>query len=415
MKGLFVQLSICVGMAFFVNLAFSVEPAIDFDGRNEEKVNTRNFLSEFIPFTPPTPTRLADDSSQSTLMISVQSESGELIEVQPDKNWFNEEGARVDHYTFLPGIKIWNTVTCTWQNAKSWSAEVGYDYVHDLYGGHHHYNLLPPALEISRNYSNTPPDSAFAPAPSPIIVPQTADHTPYKFWIKLPEFATRINFGTQSYGSCANQYKAAVIDVKYTDASGKELQAMPEKGKNYILYNSTTAASYHHDSHYGTKEFITALIAIADEYRAACPAPKAKPLYINDMSLPWGGKFDLNLKWTGERTAHVEHRKGLNADISKKLVRKANRAKLLEIMCKKANVGSEGNEKGEAPHYHLALKTGNSTLDADFFTMMETDPKFINCCPVPDPIPADWGCIKLQQGGSNYAEVELPETPTDCK
>lgn len=397
---------------YFTPLTLNAE-IVDFDGKTKGNADVTNFLLEYRQDTPVTPTRISEDSSQSILKIGVVAESGDFVEVQPDKNWFNEEGIKVDHYTFLPGAKIWNEVTCTWRNSRSWSAEVSYYYIHDLYGGHHHYSLLPPALYISRNYSNTPPDNTFAPASSPIIVPQTADHTPYKFWIKLPEFATRINLETQSYGSCAGQYKSAVADVKYTDAGGKELQAMPEKGKNYILYNSTTAASYHPDSHYGTKEFIDALTSIADDYWAVCPGPKAKPLYINDMSLPWGGKFDLNLKWT--TGSHTEHQKGINADVSKKLVRKANRAKLLEIMCKKFNVGSEGNKPSEAPHYHLALKTGNSALDEDFFALVATDPKFIDCCPVPDPIPEDWGCIKLQQGGSNYAEVELPETPTDCK
>lgn len=391
-----------------ISLALNAE-IIEFDGKSSAEVDIKSFLLEYLPNAPSIPGRLNDAASPSSLRIGVLNEEGVFIEAQPDKNWFNEEGVREDHYTFLPGIKIWEAVTCNWRDSRPWSAEVNYSYTHDTYGGHFHYEPLPPALNISRNYGNTPPDNAFVATPSPISVPVTPNQTPYKFWIKLPEFATRIKFLTQSYGSCENQYKSAVIDVKYTYGEKKDLQAMP-KGKNYILYNSTTAASYHHDSHYGTKEFIDTLTSIADEYRAACP--KAKPLYINDMSLPWGGKFDLNRKWmTG---SHYTHKTGINADVSKKLVRKANRVKLLEIMCKKtagAEVYSEGDDSDEAPHYHLGPKDDPK----DSGGAADSNYKIIKCCPVPNPIPDNWGCVKLESNGTDYEEVELPENPSDCK
>ncbi len=40
--------------------------------------------------------------------------------------------------------------------------------------------------------------------------------------------------------------------------------------------------------------------------------PQEQILYINDMSLPLGGKFDVNAKWTG---AHETHRTGHDVDI----------------------------------------------------------------------------------------------------
>jgi len=38
-------------------------------------------------------------------------------------------------------------------------------------------------------------------------------------------------------------------------------------------------------------------------------------LSVNDMSLPWGGKFDITGEWTGD---HNSHRKGTSIDINKR-------------------------------------------------------------------------------------------------
>lgn len=395
-------------LSIVLSIFFCVQPGyaedLGFDGNVEGGFQVKDYLSDYLVPAPNIPAKMSDGA----IKIWLLNEQGDPVLVQPDKNWFNPEGVREDHYVFQPGAKIWETVTCDWRDSRPWSAEVSYSFEHDQYGAHFHSEPLPPALSISRSYSNIPPDNSFVEVPSPISTPVTPNQTPYKFWIRLPVFATRINFLTRSFDSCADQYKTAVVDVRYLYGGNKELQPMPVKGKNYILYNSTTAASFHPWSHYGTKELVDALTAASDAYRAACP--KAKVVYINDMSLPWGGKFDLNLKW--KSGSHEEHQTGLNADIGKRHIRKSNRAKFIETMCKKFNVASEGDGEHEAPHYHVAYKTGNSAIDGGFFERAKEDPRFIPCCPVPNPIPADWACIKLQSSGGN---VEETETPTDCK
>jgi len=100
--------------------------------------------------------------------------------------------------------------------------------------------------------------------------------------------------------------------------------------QNYVLYNSTTDAQYHADTHWGTQSLINTLVTIADEYKTIFPA--APPLYINDMSLPWGGLFDVNHDW---RVPHKLHRCGNHADIRKVMIPENNRRKFLEIVCKK--------------------------------------------------------------------------------
>ena len=175
-------------------------------------------------------------------------------------------------------------------------------------------------------------------------------------------------------------------------------------GQNYFLYSSDNDKKYHPYHWSGTQELNEALKNTADEYRKACPT--AGKMEIGDMSLPWGGLYDFKLDW---KNGHKEHRTGLNADIRKKTIRKSNRAKFIEIACKKFNVGSEGDEKNEEPHYHFKVKTAAAT-DEDVFSPDETDPKFIPCCTTPVPN----ACIILQHNATDYAEY-LPETPSDCK
>jgi hypothetical protein len=63
-------------------------------------------------------------------------------------------------------------------------------------------------------------------------------------------------------------------------------------------------------NHFGTQQVNRHLEDIASAYHSAYPLlPR---LAINDISLPSGGKFDVNGNWTGD---HDFHRNGLDADV----------------------------------------------------------------------------------------------------
>ncbi len=64
---------------------------------------------------------------------------------------------------------------------------------------------------------------------------------------------------------------------------------------------------------YGTQLAIDTLQLIASEYFRL----SGRKLSINDMSLPKGGKFDINGKWSGDRD-HITHRQGVDADINRR-------------------------------------------------------------------------------------------------
>jgi hypothetical protein len=62
----------------------------------------------------------------------------------------------------------------------------------------------------------------------------------------------------------------------------------------------TTAATYR-------------LLEIASKYKKIWPA--APPLTLNDGSIKWGGKFDIDGTWDRSKARHAEHRIGDNIDI----------------------------------------------------------------------------------------------------
>jgi hypothetical protein len=83
--------------------------------------------------------------------------------------------------------------------------------------------------------------------------------------------------------------------------------------------------SRHPDSHWGAGGMGLALQELADSLASiarfieSLPEPFRKRygrfpsvLAVNDMSLPWGGLFDINAEWVNP---HMEHRNGLDADV----------------------------------------------------------------------------------------------------
>lgn len=116
-------------------------------------------------------------------------------------------------------------------------------------------------------------------------------------------------------------------------------------GAGYTLVGSLTQ---HPSNHFGTGALIAALGALAVDFSAAFPAT---PLAYNDMSLPWGGVFDLAFNW---RADHCGHRTGVSADIRTSVLNKAQRTKL-EALLKKHGFGIYKHADGS--HWHCTLRS----------------------------------------------------------
>lgn len=105
------------------------------------------------------------------------------------------------------------------------------------------------------------------------------------------------------------------------------LQELPSDS-TYKLTGTETNKK-HLDNHYGTWYVNWNLRRIAIDY---LDKTKTK-IRINDMSLKWGGVFDIDGNWVEDE--HRTHRKGLSADISRYVVVNDKTGELKEIACKK--------------------------------------------------------------------------------
>jgi hypothetical protein len=80
---------------------------------------------------------------------------------------------------------------------------------------------------------------------------------------------------------------------------------------DYALVGGETGKK-HHDNHYLTATAREHLLATVEEYNTIYP--DGPVLYLNDASLEWGGKFDIQGKWDKD-TAHKNHRRGVVIDV----------------------------------------------------------------------------------------------------
>lgn len=375
----------------FVTPSFSAAPEVDFDGRYKIAENQLNFFNE-LSAAPVIPmTNLAANPPELVRIMERLNENGEFVEVIPEIK-INEAGKKVPIYNIQPNWWVrWN-VSCSGNG--NWSQRITYAW-DTAAGGHNHSNPPPPPLLFSNSQSaQLPPNTEWAYTPSPINFPVMQGYNKsYYYWMWYPEFATKLVEWTEAWGACVSNWE----EWTYVKVDG--LENLPA-GVGYVLRGDTT---YHPANHYVAKQFKTVLQQIGKDWNSTCP--ESEKLNYNDMSLIWGGKFDLWRQWGNNlEESHKTHMFGNNADVSKKWVRKGNRAKLIQLMCKHADVRSEGDAKTEPePHFHLTLKGSKHKEDYD--------EKLTQCCTGENnPIPA--ACIDLQGSATTYTEV-MP-VATNC-
>ncbi|MEI7481696.1 MAG: hypothetical protein WCK75_05020 [Elusimicrobiota bacterium] len=374
MRPLF-QLALLLG---FVLPAISAVSDVDFDGKSQKSISLLQEI-EANPAGIPTPENY---SSNIDVKVAYKSESGEWISKAPEKS---EDG--VLRYSFLPDDEMQTTYSCTTSNPNPspnyW--KVTSKYVNaPARGGHSHTDPAAPVLQMPTGEN----------LPNPFVSNVAAVNTSVvSYWrIPSPAYATRITQDANFSYACTGTNRI-IVDMQVPNLV--ELKA----GNGYTLGGTTTQ----HPSpwnHYVTSDFKVKLTQIGESWKATCP--KSDPLIYNDMSLPWGGLFDIHGNW---KTPHSGHRFGNNADISKKWVRKGNRIKLVQMICSSARVYSEGDEVDEVPHYHLALETSKHLEDFPD----PLDSRYMDCCLSPG-VPV--GCVNLENSGAP-AQEELDETP-DC-
>lgn len=94
-------------------------------------------------------------------------------------------------------------------------------------------------------------------------------------------------------------------------------------GTNYTLIGQTGA---HQSNHYGTFGTNQALVSLANAFAARFPG---SVLQYNDISLQWGGLFDISSGWA---SPHKSHRFGNNVDFNQRAVRVSRREALRQLI-----------------------------------------------------------------------------------
>ncbi len=130
-------------------------------------------------------------------------------------------------------------------------------------------------------------------------------------------------------------------------------------GTNYTRIGVTSS---HPSSHWGTQAAVDALPLIADDYKTQFygnnPIPDNQKVAYNDISLPYGGKFDINKKWTSVG-AHAEHRKGINCDTRSSNIPENRWVELNRIFRERGSTRTNNETGTDAPHWHLRFEFGS--------------------------------------------------------
>lgn len=104
--------------------------------------------------------------------------------------------------------------------------------------------------------------------------------------------------------------------------SVQNLVELPPASDIYIrcgLTSGCVSDGHHDDMHpqpsFGRRELVQKLVGLAAMYRSSLLSQdESQKLRISDISLPFGGVFDMNHNWL---PPHKSHRKGISADISR--------------------------------------------------------------------------------------------------
>ena len=111
--------------------------------------------------------------------------------------------------------------------------------------------------------------------------------------------------------SCTSCQAAVTHDIKVKVPDLVELFSLPFTGQ--FAYPGVGETTQHAGNHYLTWDAAYRMFEISSRYKKIWPA--APKLTLNDMSLAWGGKFDIAGRWEIIRGEHAEHRLGENVDI----------------------------------------------------------------------------------------------------
>ena len=157
------------------------------------------------------------------------------------------------------------------------------------------------------------------------------------------EVTARGDFVGYFDGQAKHSSLTYVLDIKVPG-----LMPLP---RNDLLYKFSGVTPAHPDDHSGTSGTIVSLEHLAKTWKDA--HPDAPLISIGNISLPWGGAFDMSADW---KAPDMRHSLGLAADILKDGFTLTQRTELMRFMCHSGFYVYQRNEGGE-DLFHIIDKT----------------------------------------------------------
>ena len=192
--------------------------------------------------------------------------------------------------------------------------------------GHDHDDASRPLGELSRTTGST-----------------GADGYQFTYTYTAPEVSGLVDLRVEcwnDFATCPPDDYFQVVDVQVPGM-------MPlTQGLDYNLvgsYGMPGVTSQHIGNHYGTPGFLVKVRYLAALYNLKFNSK----LDYNDLSLIYGGRFDIYNNWRG---SHHEHKVGTNIDV--RYVPVTNRREFL-VMLARADINGEVLDEPDSRHLHI--------------------------------------------------------------
>lgn len=116
---------------------------------------------------------------------------------------------------------------------------------------------------------------------------------------------------------------------------------------------------WHPQNHFGTGQANISLHDIAADYRfefyPSTPIPEDEKVAYNDVSLEYGGKFEVDHNWLNTGF-HGEHREGINCDTRSINIPPNRHNRLMQIFFDNGSTRTNDERNTPQPHWHLRFE-----------------------------------------------------------
>ncbi|MBP7796126.1 MAG: hypothetical protein KA059_05050 [Elusimicrobiales bacterium] len=309
MKGINKIKIVIVG--FFVMLPslclFSEDTLFDFDERKEYKDTSFTMTDVKLPEVKKT-----NDIISERKFFRILS-NGKEEEVLPIKDIDGK-----NYYKFKPNERFYSRYSCTTSQPSNQTYQVCEGFRFDPKpAGHNHNTNIPPYNDWDDK-----------PLPNPACTPVTQLNNYSYIYFKAPQFSTRAEHRIQFYGCGSDNPYYDIVDIKIEGLVALKPAYQDSLHQYTTYYTLIGSTPTHPANHFARSQTIDLLKEIAWKYHEEFP--KSEVLNINDISLIWGGLFDVNNNW---KPPHTFHRYGRQVDIRSWSIHPENVERFKQICC----------------------------------------------------------------------------------